>query len=550
MIPADPFSTYYADFLEAGYDCVDRIVLNAHFSWGMWAGGFRTWWRRLFGTDDNLDNTHLMRMAGRFSRRVRGWAQKNQIPVIDCRKGERKHDLAERYLADHPEVVNKPGVFCVFVSRAPYPVWDVRRFGQGGIDLQRKDPQPYVNHYSFQIWDNEWGHVTIKLCGHPPFTAQIMLNGHEYVAHEATRQRIRFAKEDNCFTQLANAPGLQRVADTLRSQDAIGRLLRVVERWLFQCLCLALDSDEQKKSGFQYALSVYQAEYSRNLLFERGRHLDQVFAGVIERTLRPLDLKSIKKIFGYKQRRSKRRKKKPRWEIVVEKPTYDLTVFKIHCAKLTLKIYSKGERVLRIEVIVHNARALPCQRTLSAFPEVVRHLQGVLERFLEVVRYVDAATIDDGTLDGLPTPSQLGPSRVAGVNIHQPRMVAVMEAVVALAVQPEGFTSGDVASKVRELQGYTDEQRYQPRHASYDLRKLRGKKLVNRKGKSHRYQAPADGLQTMVAVGILRDKVLKPVLARKWQTGRPPNNRSPVDEHYHNLRKEMRRLLKTLKIPA
>jgi hypothetical protein len=549
MIPADSFSSYYADFLEAGYDCVDRVVLNAWFSPGMWAGGFRTWWRRLFGTDDDLDNTHLMRMAGRFSRRVRGWAQKNNIPVIDCRQGVRKHDLAEQYLAGDAAVPRKPGVFCVFVSRAPYPIWEVRRFGKGGIDLKRKEPRAYVNHYSFQIWDEEWGHVAIKLCGHPPFTAQIMLNGHEYVAQEASRQKIRFAKEDNCFTQLADAPGLQRVADTLRCQDAIGRLLRVVERWLFHCLCLALDSAEQKKSGFQYTLSVYQAEYSRNLLFVRGRQLDQVFAGVIERTLGPLDLKSIKKIFGYKRRPRKRSGKKPRWEIVVEKPTYDLTVFKIHCDKLTLKIYSKGERVLRIEVIVHNARALPCPCSLSAFAGVVRYLQGVLERFLEVIRCVDAASIDDGTLDGLPLPSQIGHSRVAGVNIHQPRMVAVMQAVVALAVQPEGFTSGDVASKVRELQAWPAE-RYQPRHASYDLRKLRGKKLLDRRGKSRRYQASAEGLQTMVAVGILRDKVLKPVLARQWITGRPRTEQNPVNKHYLNLRKEMRKLLKTLRIPA
>jgi len=26
---------------------------------------------------------------------------------------------------------------------------------------------------------------------------------------------------------------------------------------------------------------------------------------------------------------------------------YDLTIFKLHCGKLTLKIYTKGERVLR-----------------------------------------------------------------------------------------------------------------------------------------------------------------------------------------------------------
>ncbi len=43
--------------------------------------------------DAVLDNTHLMRLAGRFARRVR--AADNAVPVIDCTAGERKHLIAE-----------------------------------------------------------------------------------------------------------------------------------------------------------------------------------------------------------------------------------------------------------------------------------------------------------------------------------------------------------------------------------------------------------------------------------------------------------------------
>ena len=69
-------------------DPSDRIVLNAYFGMGHSPGGFRVWWR---GSDDTLDNAHLMRLAGRFSRRVRGYAKAHDIPVIDCVAGERKH---------------------------------------------------------------------------------------------------------------------------------------------------------------------------------------------------------------------------------------------------------------------------------------------------------------------------------------------------------------------------------------------------------------------------------------------------------------------------
>src|SRR5258707_5930849 len=95
----DSLSDRYAELLTGSYDCVDRIVLNAFFRMGHGPGGFRVWWRALTGSEETLDNTHLMRMAGRFSRRIHGYAKANGIPVAHCPAGERKHELAEEYLA-------------------------------------------------------------------------------------------------------------------------------------------------------------------------------------------------------------------------------------------------------------------------------------------------------------------------------------------------------------------------------------------------------------------------------------------------------------------
>jgi hypothetical protein len=68
---ADDFSLRYGDLVTGSYDCVDRIVLNAFFPLGYNPGGLRVWWRRLHDDSDaELDNTHLMRMAGRFARRA------------------------------------------------------------------------------------------------------------------------------------------------------------------------------------------------------------------------------------------------------------------------------------------------------------------------------------------------------------------------------------------------------------------------------------------------------------------------------------------------
>jgi hypothetical protein len=60
------------------------------------------WWRALTGSDETLENAYLMRLAGRFSRRIRGYAKAHDIPVIDCPAGQRKHDLDPLDIPDIP----------------------------------------------------------------------------------------------------------------------------------------------------------------------------------------------------------------------------------------------------------------------------------------------------------------------------------------------------------------------------------------------------------------------------------------------------------------
>ncbi len=568
----DNLSQTYAELLDGIYDCPDRIVLNAYFRAGHIPGGFRLWWRDLHGSDEHLDNEHLMRMAGRFSRRVRTYGQKHGIPVIHCKQGTRKHQIAQEHLPQDPQF---KGLFLVLVARASAPAWHVQKTHDGRIQtLARK--YPYVNHYHFHIIDPEWGHVTVRMSGHPPFGAQVILNGHEYVSCQAAQQGMHFSKEGNCFTDIigqadgcrqadasrcenaigppANGgekPNLMQLTDTLCSQNMIGSLRQVCDRWLYTaCLHFGLSLEEQKKTRFQYDYSVFQAEVSRNLLFKRGCQLEQCFQGLIDRSRMHLDIKRLKTIFGLKRRPfwpQDKTKQPPREEIVIERPQHDLTIFKIHFGKLTVKLYSKGARVLRCEAIVHNTKALKGKRSLSAFSTIVAQLKQILIRFLNQLQTIDAPFLADDTLDALPTPSLVGQSRVAGIDLNKPRVRAVLEAVIALAIWPTGFTASDLAAKVRETLGVSATD-YLPRHAAYDLKKLRGKQWVKKKDKSRRYETVSEGLQTMTALIVLREKVIKPVLAgaAKPTRGGCPKQEHEIDKQYRLVQGEMHSLFHLL----
>ena len=175
---------------------------------------------------------------------------------------------------------------------------------------------------------------------------------------------------------------------------------------------------------------------------------------------------------------------------MIEKPRYGLSWFRISFGRLQLKAYTKGEHVLRFEATVHNTKELRCRRRLEYFEEIITRLAGMADRFATTLDCADTGFLPDGVLDELPLPAQAGARRIARLDLNKPRIRAALAAALALAPAPGGFTVSDFTAKVRHLirhDGYTTRQ------ASYDLRKLRGKGLTGKPGRTRRYHRPASG---------------------------------------------------------
>lgn len=82
---------------------------------------------------------------------------------------------------------------------------------------------------------------------------------------------------------------------------------------------------------------------------------------------------------------------------------------------------------------------------------------------------------------------------------------------------------------------------YGPRRAAYDLKKLRGKQLLRRLDGTRRYELVPAGIKALAAVVVLRDHVIKPVLAAVEHATPAPRTQQPtaLDRHYDALRVSM-----------
>ena len=250
--------------------------------------------------------------------------------------------------------------------------------------------------------------------------------------------------------------------------------------------------------------------------------MEELFDRVLDRTRSRLDIPALRTLFGLKTRPHRTRKDgPPPQEIVIEKPRYGLSWFRISFGRLQLKAYTKGEHVLRFEATGHNAKELRCRRSLEYFGEIITRLAGMADRFATALDCADIGFLPDGVLDELPLPAQIGTGRIAGIDLNKPRIRAALSAALALAPAPGGFTAAEHAARLRTITGHDG---YTTRQAAYDLRKLRGKQLVDKPGRTRRYHVPPPAARTISALLTLRDHIIAPILAgvRSPRMGRKP----------------------------
>lgn len=171
---------------------------------------------------------------------------------------------------------------------------------------------------------------------------------------------------------------------------------------------------------------------------------------------------------------------------------------------------------------------------MANLPQVIARGRAINERLLAHEQASANCLKDTETLDQMFVPSSHVGGRASALSFGQPRAMALLRAICLLALgalAPSGFRARDLRAAVLGLLG-TDA--YTATQATYDLRRLRLKGVIERIPRSQRYRVTEGGLSTSLAVIKLYQRVLGPAVSR--YRGQPTTARidraSRSVEHY------------------
>ncbi len=216
---------------------------------------------------------------GGFLKSVDAFVARTGVDVVQFKKGERKDEVTQDYLA---RFRGAEGVLYVGKAQEKARVMRTERRRNprtGGTYPWIVSSTAMVNHLYFYCVDEDFGPLFLKFCTYFPYNAKLCLNGNEYAKCQLHKRGIAFEALDNGVHTCANPAALQRLCDGL---DA-ARIDRLLRKWLKRLPHPF--SKQDRASGCRYDISILQAEFSLTQVLDRPLAGRVLFEDVIRENL-------------------------------------------------------------------------------------------------------------------------------------------------------------------------------------------------------------------------------------------------------------------------
>ena len=485
------------DHVTLELECLDRLYLNVYVPQLQYAGGVAAFLKGQRAA--TVASTALVKpMTEGFVAAIKAFATQHAIPIVQFRKGQRKDDVAQEYLA---RCTGTTGVLFIGVAqeKARLPRTESRRHAESGVRYPWVvETTGYVNYYYIYAVDAEVGPFFLKFCSYFPYNGRLCLNGHEYLKRQLAKEGIAFAALDNGILRCADPARMQAIADAFAG-PVIDALLR---RWLARLPHPFTAAD--RAAGYRYQLSILQLECSLTQVLDRPVQGRLLFEQIIREHLdlgRPSQVQLI-----FDRRVTRRTPGRFRTRVITEGVTPSLHVDYKHSR---IKQYHKEGQALRTETTINDPADFALRKGLQHLPALRACGVAANRRLLDVECLSQDCCVGEETLERVSRPQVVDGQRVAGLPVFHPAVQALFQALVLFCLQPAGFANKDLRPRLAQLLGLAPNT-LSPGQMTYHLRRLRLHGLITRLPHTHRYQVTPEGLRLALFCTRLHARVLRP----------------------------------------
>jgi hypothetical protein len=361
--------------------------------------------------------------------------------------------------------------------------------------------QQRVLYYYFL--DPQFGLIHVRLQTWLPFTIQVYVNGHEWLAQQLLEKKSGFVQQHNAFTQLDDPNEAQRIANRFAQLN----WPRILERWAIQVNPLL----REPLDNYPLHWVVDQAEYATDLLFKSRAALAGLYRALLDYAVRTFTPKDILTFLGRKWDR--------RFDGEVhthyETDRWFGTRIKHRMKSNWLKMYDKFAVILRVETVINSPKEFWVYRTrrhrdgtssTGYYPMTkgVASLAAYQEQALACNgRYLDALAVVDDPTPAYPELRQLTEPKVvagrshAGFNPARRDDVRLFKAILDGDHIVRGFRNADIRTQLFATLQKADEKRRTSAAVGRLLKRLHVRQLVAKIPRTRRWRVTERGRQLL-----------------------------------------------------
>ena len=342
---------------------------------------------------------------------------------------------------------------------------------------------------------------------------------------------------DNGIATCADPRRLQQIEDGLDAE----RIEAVLRKWLARLPQPFTDAD--RAAGYDYDISILQAEFARTQVFDRplsGRHL---FEEIIRENLDLGRPEQVSLIFD--RRITRRTPGRFRTRIITRGVTPSLH---IDYKSNRIKQYFKEERALRTETTINDTRDFGLGRRLCNLPALRAIGFAANRRVLEVERISQDCHLAESVFEQVNSPRVVDGQRAAALPFGNARVLALFQALCLFVLLPEGFRNAALRGHVAELLGIPLEA-YTPGRMTYDLRRLRLHGLIVRIPHTQRYDITPLGKRVALFFTKLHARLIRPGLSQLFD-GCPKAPNRPLAKAFRGLDSAFEHFIAEAKLAA